>query len=298
MPKPFLRPWVPLLLVFALAATGCGREIQQQGQMELERDEFSSDLSDVEAYPYFISSEILVGENRFLIGLLDRNDAPFASPDVDVEVAFFDLEASDEEPVARTEAEFVWTVEPDRGIYVAYPTFDRAGEWGAEVAIRGGGVDEMVRGTFEVTEEGPTPAIGAPAPASNTPTVDEVKDLSEISTDPHPERRFYRRSIAQALAAREPFVVVFATPKYCSSEVCGPTLDSVKGVADRFPDITFIHSEIYEGLEPGNPPAEAVLEWGLPNEPWIFVVAGDGRVAAKYEGVATPAELRNSLRSL
>lgn len=287
-----------LLVSLLLLASACGRETSDQAGMELERDSFSSSLEDVEAYPYFISSEILVGENRFLIGVLDSNDAPFGSPDVEVDVAFYDLEASDSEPVSQHDTEFVWTVEPERGIYVTYPTFDRAGEWGAEVSIRGAGVEENVRGTFEVTETGTTPALGEPAPASNTPTVDDVDDLSEISTDPHPDRRFYRRSVAQALAAREPFVVVFATPKFCASEVCGPTLDTVKGVAERFRGITFIHSEIYEGLEPSTPLVEAVEEWGLPNEPWVFVVDGNGRVAAKYEGVVTRDELRAVLNDL
>lgn len=291
----------PILVLLVLLAAACGRESAEPGgesEMELERDEFSSDLSEVDAYPYFISSEILVGENRFLIGILDSNDAPFGAPEVDVGVRFFDLAASDPEATSEHDAEFVWTVEDERGLYVTHPTFDKAGTWGAEVAIRGNGVDEVVRGTFEVAEEGTTPALGAPAPASDVPTADDVKNLKEISTDPQPEPRFYRRSIDEALARSEPFVIVFATPKYCSSAVCGPTLDTVKEVAEGFRGITFIHSEIYEELEPTSPPVEAVVEWGLPSEPWVFVVDERGRIAAKYEGVATEAELRAALRAL
>lgn len=298
MSFPRVTRLVPLLALLVLLAAACGRGSEPPAEMEMERDDFSSDLSDADAYPYFISSEILVGENRFLIGLLDSNDAPFGSPDVEVDVRFFDLSVSDSEPVSEHDAEFAWTVEPERGLYLTYPTFSRPGEWGAEVAITGNGVDETVRGTFEVAEEGTTPALGAPAPASDTPTADDVKNLSEISTDPHPDPRFYRLSVAEALAESEPFVLVFATPEFCTSAVCGPTLDTVKEAGDRFRGITFIHSEIYEDLEPSSPPVEAVTEWGLPSEPWVFVVDGDGRVAAKYEGVATAKELRAELRNL
>lgn len=286
------------LLVTALVLGACGGGGSEEPQASNTASDFASDLTDVEAYPYFISSEVLVGENRFLIGLLDSNDAPVGSPDIEVSVDLYDLATSDEEPVSSFEGDFIWTVPRERGVYVIHPEFSRPGEWGAEVDISGGGLEESVRGTFEVTESGPTPALGAPAPASNTPTADDVDDLAEISTDDDPNPRFYRKSIAEALAARDPFVVVFSTPKFCASAVCGPTLDAVKAVARDHRQVTFIHSEIYEGLEPTNPPTEAVREWGLPGEPWVFVVDVDGRVAAKFEGVAAEHELDEALSNL
>ena len=41
--------------------------------------------------------------------------------------------------------------------------------------------------------------------------------------------------------------------------------------------------------------APAVEEWGLPTEPWVFVVDANGIVAGRYEGVVTPEELREVL---
>ncbi len=35
----------------------------------------------------------------------------------------------------------------------------------------------------------------------------------------------------------------------------------------------------------------ATVEWGLPTEPYIFVVGADGLVKAKFEGIASQEEL-------
>ena len=32
-------------------------------------------------------------------------------------------------------------------------------------------------------------------------------------------------------------------------------------------------------------------EWGLPSEPWIFVLDAEGEVAAKYEGIMSEEEV-------
>jgi hypothetical protein len=42
-------------------------------------------------------------------------------------------------------------------------------------------------------------------------------------------------------------------------------------------------------------PVRATVEWGLPTEPYVFVVDGQGKVAAKFEGMAYPDELTAAL---
>lgn len=261
---------------------------------------FEQPYTGVEAYPVFVNSELVVGENRFLVGILNDRDAPISSPDLDVTVAFYDLEESTEAPVASTDMEFVWAIPDVHGVYVTSATFARAGKWGAEVSIVGDGIEETVKGSFEVAEEGTTPAIGEKVPASDTPTAADVADLSEITTDADPAARFYRYSIASALRREEPFVVTFATPEFCTSAVCGPTLDTVKDVAAGFRGINFVHVEVYElPADPSNlEVVPAVEEWGLRSEPWVFVVSPDGSVVAKYEGVVGADELRAELERL
>jgi hypothetical protein len=257
---------------------------------------FDAPFTDVEAYPVFASSEVVEGENRFLIGLLNDEDAPIASPEISMHVAFYDLAESTERPAFETDAEFIDT--GPRGLYVTYPTFDSAGKWGAEVTVEGGGLQETVRASFQVAAEGMTPAIGDPAPPSETPT-GSGRRLERITTDTKPDPDFYGTSIHEALKAGEPFVVTFATPKFCTSAVCAPTLDIVKKESEDWPDVEFIHVEVYE-LEDTSKltPVPAVRQWGLPSEPWVFVVDAAGKVSAKFEGTVSAQELSRALEAL
>jgi hypothetical protein len=106
--------------------------------------------------------------------------------------------------------------------------------------------------------------------------------------------------VAGALAAHRPFVVVFATPAFCRSRICGPVLELVLGLAPRYRDrVEFIHIEPYEldlarqGRLQLGPAARA---WGLPSEPWVFVVGADGRIAARLEGIFSAEELEAAIR--
>jgi hypothetical protein len=163
------------------------------------------------------------------------------------------------------------------------------------------------RFVFSVREAGTTPRIGAAAPASDTPTATNPDEIVRISTDDDPDPDFYRESVAQALAAQQPFAVVFATPAFCASLTCAPTLDLVKSSAAEYKDrMTFIHVEPYQlelvdgSLRPvlseENRPISvpATEQWGLPTEPYIFVVDSAGRVTAKFEGTASAEELRQA----
>lgn len=256
--------------------------------------------ADVEAYPVLVSSEIVAGDNRVLIGVLNGEDAPIGSPAIDVAADFFFLDESSTEPVTSADFEFIETVPGERGLYVGHVTFPDPGSWGAEVAITGDGIDERLKVAFDVLESGTTPKIGTRPPALDTPTADDVAKLSAITTDPHPDRDFYELSIADAFEERRPFVVVFATPKFCTSAVCGPTLDIVKGVSEDFARINFLHVEVYTNLDDPSDlkVVPAVKKWGLPTEPWVFVVDERGRVAAKYEGTVAASELEAELEKL
>jgi len=285
------------LLALGLLAAACAQEPSRTDGDATEAGSFEGPVpTDAEAYPIVVSSEIVVGSNRFLVGLLDHQDAPIGSPEISVGARFFDLERSEEEPVSETELSYLEMIPGERGLYVATVEFDAAGKWGAEMDITGDGIDETIRTSFDVTEESSTPEIGSPAPKSKTPTVRDAK-LPTITTDPKPDRDFYQLSIRQAIQQERPFVVVFATPKFCSSAVCGPTLDIVKRVSKDFPRLNYVHVEVYTNLDdPGNLKlVDAVNEWGLPTEPWVFVVDRDGNVAAKFEGTVGTSELAGVL---
>jgi hypothetical protein len=286
---------IAAVMVASLAAAGCSRSGSSGRDAPPDR---GAPTPGQQLVPVVASSEIVVGENRLQIGLIDRNDAPVREPDVSLEVGF--LGPGDEAASARTTMSFVWTIKPLQGLWVGNVRIDEPGEWEAVIDVAGAGYDTSMRTAFEVREEGTTPAIETKPPAVDTPTAADVDDLSEITTDSDPDPRFYELSIADALQASRPAVIVFATPKFCSSNVCGPTLSLVKEVARGFPRVDFVHVEPYDLDKVPNElePVPAAVEWGLPTEPWVFVTDRDGRVAAKYEASVAPRELRAVLGEL
>jgi hypothetical protein len=149
-------------------------------------------------------------------------------------------------------------------------------------------------GNVVVRAKSVAPAVGDRAVASRTPTLRSTGgDLTALSTSSKPDPELYRSSVAEALAAHDPFVVTFATPKYCQSRTCGPVVDVVDAVRKRSAGsgVRFIHVEIYEDNDPARGTNRWVDEWKLPTEPFTFVVDGTGVIRAKLEGAFSADEL-------
>jgi hypothetical protein len=143
------------------------------------------------------------------------------------------------------------------------------------------------------------PDRGERAPASETPTIASTGgDMSKLTTRNPPDETLLRHSVAESLRAKVPFVVVFATPEYCSTRTCGPSVDVVEEVARRFEDtdVRFIHVEVYEGNDPANGVNRWMEEWHLETEPWTFVVGRDGRIVERFEGAVSVRELEETVR--
>lgn len=259
--------------------------------------------------PVMVSTELGTGPTRVMITLRDGEGRSLAGPDVTVDERFYDLAASTETPVSEATGTFRWLIPDAKGIYTADADFARAGVWGMEVTgHETGKPDRSARMIFSVREKTDTPAIGADAPASDTLTATDPAAIVAISTDQDPDPVLYTLSVKDAIDAGKPFVLVFATPLFCTSGTCGPALDLVRQVMpDYIGRVNFIHVEPYilqitDGrTQPeldvtGHPqPVRAVLEWGLPTEPYVFVVDADGKVADKFEGMAYPDELTTAL---
>lgn len=255
--------------------------------------------------PILVNSEIVQGTNRFLFSLTDAANALIAAPDVAVTLEYFDVDRAPDEVAFTGEARFLWAIPDEAGLYVTTVEFPTAGRWGTRfTATFPDGRVAQVRADYDVVAAGTSPALGSRVPSIDTPTVEDVGgDLAAITTDQDPVARLYATSVADALAAGEPFVLAFATPAFCETRLCGPALETVKTVAAQRPDLTFINVEPYRmrfvdgSLQPELDasgqlqPAAWTEAWGLPSEPYTFVIAADGTVAGKFEGVLAEDEL-------
>jgi len=258
------------------------------------------------------SGTVTCGTTRLMFSFLDSQNVPVAKPDRKVDVKAFDLGADPKKPVAEGPATFIWAIEPQVGVYVIDLDLPTAGDYGVEFTTTpAGGSAETIRTTMEVQPSTSVISVGDKAPASDTPTLDGVGgDISKISTDPNPDPAFYTTSIADAVAAHKPFVVAFATPKFCVSKQCGPTLDRIKPIAAKHPGVTVINVEPYQlqyadgGLQPildasGNlTPTKATDEWHLPSEPWVFVVDKNGIVTNSFMLIFSDEELDKAMTTV
>lgn len=236
------------------------------------------------------------GPQRMLIALLGSGPNEFLGDESQpVEIEF--LSPADDEPTS-SRGTFLSTDGVALGLYVTSFEFDQTGQWGVRLA---GDDDLGTSGFVQVVDESVVPARGQPAPRSTSPTATEGAELAEITTDPDPEPDFYDLSIDEAVTNGRPSAIVFSTPAFCQTAICGPTVEMVKEVAVDHPDVDFVHVEPFdldEARAGSLVPTDVMMEWQLPTEPWIFVVDAEGVVAATFEGLIGGAELRSALDEL
>ncbi|GMU39656.1 MAG: hypothetical protein AMXMBFR23_05220 [Chloroflexota bacterium] len=190
-------------------------------------------------------------------------------------------------------------------VFVANLEFDRAGFWGIEVdATVDGTTYPSIRRRIFVQEHTSEPAIGDPAPLSRQATLADVDDIAQISSATEPIPAMLEHTIAGAVALGRPAVVAFVTPAFCQTRFCGPVLEMVVVPAfERYGDrVTFIHVEPYDLTAARTQgqlvPVPAVTEWGLRVEPILFVLAADGTVYAKLEGITDLEELSAAIEAV
>lgn len=241
------------------------------------------------------TSEYVPGTARVSFLVVANNGRAVARPTADVWIA----RSRDDQSLARTTAhlERVGVSTDVQSIYVAYVRVPRSGRYWMVARPVGGDVRIGGIATLDVKARSVTPAVGAKAPASDNPTLGTAP-IRLLTTSVPPDRALLRYSIAGSLRAHDPFVAVFATPRFCTSRTCGPVVDVVDTVRKqlRASDVRFIHVEIYRDNNPAKGNNRWVRQWRLQTEPWVFLVGRDGRIKAKFEGAISTGELERAVR--
>jgi hypothetical protein len=251
----------------------------------------------VEMQVYLVASELVVGENRFAVGLQLPDNAIID----EAEVAFTYYDLSDPmNPVRESEAD-AERLESLDGLTVIYAderAFDRAGRWGVQIdATQPDGTTLSRNIVFDVLADSTALMIGEQAPEIDSPTAADVDgDLTKLTSASEPNAAFYDLSIADALASDKPTVLLFATPAFCQTRFCGPDYEITSGLQQRYGEqLNFVHVEVYSGLP--NPEAngfqfaEPMDDFGLRTEPWLYVIDDDGTVTWRVEGLFTEGEV-------
>ena len=279
------------------------------------------------------SYELVAGQDqRFLAALAGNGTGMVVSfGKVDLEFFFLGTRAAPiDPPQPKTKAEAIFfpvagqTVDANApgprvakpseglGVYAAEAVrFDAPGFWGVKVKATIDGKAISANAAFEVVGESQLPFPGKPAPRTENPIAGAVGvDPTAIDSrakdgQAPPDPMLHSTTVAAALAAGKPTVVVVSTPVYCVSQFCGPITDSAAKLAEKFGDrVAFVHLEVWKDFEKKfvNP---AAAEWISPRngvgdtqEPWVFLVGADGVVKQRFDNVIGDAAFEAAATSL
>ena len=250
------------------------------------------------------------GENRYAFGVFTKGRQPVDDAEVAVYFAkgkkgtaigpFPATPESLETPAAYSS---VSTSQDPSAALVVYVVpsvaFTAAGEWRAIAVFRTPkGPEGTLMPSAVVGRFPEIPKRGERAPQIHTRTADDVGgDLSKIDTRVPPDQ-MHKDDFADVIG-RKPAVLLFATPSFCESRVCGPVVDIAEQVREETTqageDVAFIHQEVFNENDPSKGARRELLAFHLETEPWVFVFDREGKVSSRIEGAFSAEELRRAV---
>jgi len=185
-----------------------------------------------------------------------------------------------------------------KSVYVANVDFPKAGKYQVfAVAKLDGRV--VLSSPFEarVGQSGGPPKVGEAAPKVHTPTLDSVAgDAARISTRSPAATGLLTTDLFDVYG-KKPVALLFATPALCQSRVCGPVVDVLEEAraTDKSGKTAYITNEIYEENRVDRGLRTQPAAYGLPTEPWLFVLNAQGKVVERIEGAFSIDEVRRAI---
>ena len=275
------------------------------------------------------SYEPVAGRNqRFIVGLFSEDRGMVSFGEADLSFSFLGADGGGEpRPGPSATATFQPLPGQDvpadgqgpqytsgavaRGVYGAEGIrFDEPGFWQVEVTAELDGGTERATAAFEVEDRTHVVDVGEPAPRTQNllpGDADAPPTAVDSRADPDgtvPDPELHSTTVADAIAAGRPVMVVVSTPVFCISRFCGPITDSVQELARRHGDrMDFVHIEVWRDFE-ANELNDAAAEWiwpdrqGDPAEPWVFLVGADGTIVERWDNVATEDDMARAVEDL
>jgi hypothetical protein len=239
-------------------------------------------------------------------GTAPATDAPTT---VVVDLAYLGDGRGEAEPDPVPVSEGLELTRHDEGLpgsyYPLLHTFDDAGIYRVSSTIEGSTVEAVVQ--VAEADQVPVLVIGDAMVPEATPTVGATRGADPICTR-DPQCPFHEVTLADALATGKPVALLFSTPAYCQTAVCGPVLDLLIDESSGR-DLAVVHVEVYTNgaalAETGDLNqsrlAPSMTTYGLAEagyEPALFLASSDGTVAQRLDVMYDAVELRQALDDL
>ncbi|MGQ0678231.1 MAG: TlpA family protein disulfide reductase [Actinomycetota bacterium] len=273
------------------------------------------------------SYDLAVGPQRFMVGVLTQDQVQVGWGTV--ELAFAYLGTADEQlsgdvvfeatasylpippelgrPAAQPkDGPTLVTGAEGRGVYAGQAEFDRAGFWGVVVKAEVDGRPLSAQVPFEVRGKHLYPWVGEDAPRTENLTIASTDapraaiDSRAGTSGQDPDPLLHSKTVAQSIVSGKPTLLVVSTPVYCVSRFCGPVTDVIQDLGNSYGEAAnFIHIEIWRDFQ-NQVINKGAAEWVLREknvlEPWVFLIDKDGKIAARWDNVATRQEIEPLLQ--
>lgn len=309
-----------LVVAVAILAASCGRGSGSDGG--------SPSLAPTERMQAVLaSSDVYAGApQRISVGLVFGDGRLVSFGEVEMRFVYTGTQSAPIDPEPGPSATAVYIPTPGtangegprptnpsegRGVFEARDvTFDRAGIWYVEVTAELPEGTQSAQALVPVDSEARLPAPGQDALATENLVLRDdgtasddaplgALDSRAVTTQEIPDPELHRWTIARAIAEGRPVLVVFATPVYCVSQFCGPTIEVIEDLAaSDDSDAVFIHIEIWRDFEE-QAINQAAADWLYRNqnltEPWLYLIGRDGKIIDRWTPLFDPEEVRAEL---
>ena len=132
-------------------------------------------------------------------------------------------------------------------------------------------------------------AVGDAVPLSRNRILMPGEDWRKVTTM-DTRVRLYRWRIADLVAEKRPFIVVFGTPQHCT--ICVDQLSRVALVEEKYGErFAFVHVDGYKDNQ-------IWVDWGVKGEPWTFIVDTRGHVRQVFPGQTEISLLEDHVKRL
>jgi len=183
-----------------------------------------------------------------------------------------------------------------RSYYPVTFTPPAAGVYEVQTTIQGTPVSD----TLQIGAASAVPQPGQPMVPFDTPTVTALQGVDLLCTHT-PVCPLHDVTLTQALAENKPLAFLIATPRYCQVGICGPVLDVLLGLTTTFPQVRFLHSEVFPtkaAAQAANEVVPVISAYHLSYEPALFLAKPGGIIAERLDTIFDAVELNDALTRL
>lgn len=269
-----------------------------------------------DGYPAFISADeqyrVILGTPDLAIGtqrlsfLIYGPDGLIDLPHLDVRIRTVKGYAQYGEGERVRMKYFSGSAAFELGIYVGSLTLEQSGDYLMEIIVpTRASFDSREIGINLVARENPAAvATNMKAPLTKNLTLID-KPIAELTTDLNPNFDLYRETVADAIEKQRPIVLIFASPGFCVSPMCGSQVEIISALFEVYgAEFAFIHIETYDDPHkvresPDTAQRNPILaDWGIVSDQVVYLISRDGLIFARFEGFSPYEELEASLQAL